>query len=756
MIKVSRSSGLLAVCAGVLFAAACHNKPADHIKRAENYLKQKKFREAILEYRTALQQDAQLGEARLKLADIYSQQGDTQNAYREYIRAADVLPDNVDAQLKAGAMLLMGNRLAEAKTKAESVLKKQPRNAQALMLLGNALAGLDDVAGAFEKLNQAIEADPNSGVGYSNLGALQLSRGDRQLAEASFKRAVSASPSSVTARVALAQFYRSQNRSEDSENALKEALEIDPKNVQVNSNLIELYIRTGRAAEAEAPIKTVAEVLNNADGHLALVEYYVRMHRSKEAVPILEKLAQDKETYAMATARLAAINYEEGRSQEAHKALDEVLKREPKNRDALLLKAQILTLEQKFDSALQFAYAAASSDPGRAADPNLLAAKIYQAKGQLEEAQDGYKKVLTQQPNSVSAQVALSQLYANNGDSKAAVELARTAVATDPTSVQAHLTLARNLVLSGDSNGAEKEIKLLRENLPPSATVEAELGRLFLSRNDPTAARSAFTKALSLASGSPEALAGLVGLDLAAKNQSAAIGRIETRLREAPNDAHAWFLAAETYVSIPDLARAETALKKTLELDSSNLRAFAMLGSLYGAQNKLDQALQEFETWAAREPRSVVAQTMIGMLYERQRRLPEAQKAYLHALEIDPHTPIAANNLAWQYAQSGNLDLALQLAQVAKAQMPAEAQFNDTLGWIYYKRDVFDEAIPLFQQAISREPRNAEFVYHLGMTYVKQGEDAMAIATLKKALSLSSAFEGADDARKAIADLTVQ
>src|SRR5438128_830530 len=76
----------------------------------------------------------------------------------------------------------------------------------------------------------------------------------------------------------------------------------------------------------------------------------------------------------------------------------------------------------------------------------------------------------------------------------------------------------------------------MRENPPPSADVGGELGSLFVKRNDPVAARSAFTKALSLASTSSEALAGLVGLDLASKNEAAAIGRLEARLREEPGD----------------------------------------------------------------------------------------------------------------------------------------------------------------------------------------------------------------------------
>jgi tetratricopeptide (TPR) repeat protein len=747
---------LIAVVATLLLSGACRNSPADHIKRAEGFTGQKKYKEAILEYRAALQQNAQLGDARLKLADLYAQLDDTANAYREYIRAADTLPDNADAQLKAGAMLLMGNRLAEAKAKAETVLKVSPRNAAALMLLGNALAGLNDVSGAFQRLNEAIEADPGSGLGYSNLGALQLARGDKQMAEASFKKAVNASPSSVTARIALAQYYRSQSRIGDSEAALKEALAIDPKNVQVNSNLVELFIRTDRPREAELPLKTIADVLQNPDSQFALVEYYARSHRSKEAVPLLQKLAATKEYYALATARLAALNYTEGNAAEAHSALDQILKKEPKNREALLLKGQILALEKKYDPALGYLKSAAAAEPARAADANLVTAKIYQATGQFEEAQDTYKKVLTQSPRSVPAQVALSQLYAAKGEIRSAAELARGAVASDPNSTQAHLTLARTLIAAGDKDGAEKEIKLLRENLPPSANLEVQLGSLFVSRNDPVAARSAFTKALSLASGSPEALAGLVGLDLASKNESSAIGRLEARLRDAPDDKNAWFLAAHMYLRLKDTPRAEKALLKSIELNPTNLRAFAMLGGVYGAQGRMDEALKLFESWAARQPRSVAAHTMVAMLLERQNKMEESRKAYEKVLTIDPHAPIAANNLAWYYADSGgNLDLALQLAQTAKAQVPDEPEFNDTLGWVYYKQDILDQSIPLFLQAIDKDPTNAQFQYHLGMAYAKQGEDTKAIAALRKALALNPTFVGAGEAKRMLGELTV-
>ena len=738
---------------GVLVGTGCSVRPAEHVKRADDFVAQKKFAEAIIEYRSALEQDANLGGARLKLADLYAQQGDVQNAYREYLRAADVLPDNQDAQLKAGAMLLMADRFTDARIRAEGVLRAHPDNAGALMLLGNALAGSHDMEGALRRLNEAIAADPGSGLAYSNLGTLQLAGGDRELAEASFKKAITANPNETSARVALANYYRSQNRDVDAEATLREAARVDPQNVQVNANLVELYIRIGRPGDAEAPLKAIVAVMNNADTQFALAEYYVRMKRPADARPILEKLSQTKEHYALAKASIAAVDYKEGRTTEAHKTVDEVLQRDPNNRTALLLKGQLLSSERKFDEALRFLKSAGAADPGRATEPDLVVAKIYIARGQLEEAQDTYKQLLTHDPRSIPAQLGLAQLYAARGEVGAATELARGAVANAPNNVEARLTLVRTLIAGGNAAEAEKELRVLHDNLPQSAAVQVELGALFLSKNDAAAARTAFSKALSLGAETPEALAGLIGLDLASNNQAAALDRLQARLREAPNDKHAWYLAAHLYFSLKDFRRTEEALKKTIELDPSNLSAYAMLGGVYGAQGRLDDARQEFETWALRQPRSVAAHTMIAMLLENQNKQEEARKAYQKILEIDPNAPIAANNLAFQYAESGgNLDVALQLAQAAKAQLPDEPQFNDTLGWVYYKQDILDQAGQFIQHAIDRDPKNPQFHYHLGMVFAKQGEDDRAIAELKEALKLNARF---DEARRALAQLDI-
>lgn len=181
-----------------------------------------------------------------------------------------------------------------------------------------------------------------------------------------------------------------------------------------------------------------------------------------------------------------------------------------------------------------------------------------------------------------------------------------------------------------------------------------------------------------------------------------------------------------------------------------------MLGQLYISQQRLDRALTELEDAARKDPKPVAAQTMSGLIFEMMDKPDEAQKRYEKALEIDPHAVVAANNLAWLHAtRGGNLDVALQLAQVAKGEAPFEPVVNDTLGWVYYRKGLASIAVPLLEISVEKDPKSASYRYHLGMACLKVGERNRGQRLLGEALRLDSNFEGASDARRALASMTL-
>ena len=113
----------MAVVAAIVGAVACSRDPEaakqKHLESGDRHLKAAKYREATLEYRSAIRLDGAFAQARLRLAETYERGGDLQNAYREYVRAADLLPDRADVQVKAGNFLLVAGRFEDAKARAE-------------------------------------------------------------------------------------------------------------------------------------------------------------------------------------------------------------------------------------------------------------------------------------------------------------------------------------------------------------------------------------------------------------------------------------------------------------------------------------------------------------------------------------------------------------------------------------------------------------------------------------------------------------
>src|SRR5262245_55069337 len=97
-----KRSWLLFVAALAMFAVSCSKDPQvakkEYFDSGNNYFNQQKFKEAIVQYRNAIQQDERFGEARLRLADAFMKENDPRNAYREYVRAADLLPKSLEAQ----------------------------------------------------------------------------------------------------------------------------------------------------------------------------------------------------------------------------------------------------------------------------------------------------------------------------------------------------------------------------------------------------------------------------------------------------------------------------------------------------------------------------------------------------------------------------------------------------------------------------------------------------------------------------------
>lgn len=736
---------------------ACSGDPeiakGEHFARANRHLEQKEYNEAIIEYRNAIKLDPAFGDARFKLAEAYVAAGDRQNALREFVRAGDLLPDNVDVQMKTGSILLGAGRFNEAKVVAEKVLKKTPANARAQVLLGYSLAGLRNLDAAIEELEKALILDSSKAAVYANIGDLQLAKGQVQAAEAAFKSAVAAAPKSVDAHLAFARFYWSAGKPAEAEAWLQSGLQLEPSNPLTLRALALFYLVSGRPPEAERYLKSLAEQTTLPAPRIALADYYVSMARKEEAVKLLKPLLDDATVGAAAKQRLASIAYVDNQRVEAHRLVDELLRQNPKSVAALLLKSRFLLADKSPDSALQKAKEAIAIDPQSAAAHHALGL-AYARTYDIENAAAAFSEEARLDKTSVGAQLELARLRLGSGQGAAGLVLAQGAVQLQPNNRDARLMLARARLAVADLSGAETELRSLVDKFPEWAPPYAQLGFVQIAKRDLPAARRQFERALQVDGESLDALRGLLSVSVMSGRLDEALKTISLKLMARPSDPTFLLMASEIHTARGDLQKAEQTLLKVIENDPDNLAAFTSLGHLYLREKKLDESLKRFGEIAKTRPKLLGPQIMIAYILHIQNKLPEAKQQYQRVLQLDPDAAVAANNLAWLYAEHGEkLDMALELAQTAKKKLPEHPDVNDTLGWVFYKMNLENQAITSFKQSVSARPNNAVYHFHLGLAYAKAGDETNARRALEQALKLTPDFDGSVEARRVLRSL---
>jgi putative PEP-CTERM system TPR-repeat lipoprotein len=747
-----RACVVATVCVAMLLAA-CTDREArkrQYFDNANRLAGEHKYEEAILEYRNALRLDDKFGEAREKLGDLFVASGNQEGAYREYVRAADLMPGNAGVQKKAATVLYLAGQFEDVRSRLKTVLDNNPKDVDAQLLYANSLVGLRDLEGGIREIEEAIEIDPAHATTYTNLAILKLAQGQRQAAREAFEKAVELDPKSVRARLAMAQFHLATGEVPAAEKMLRQALALDAKDPLANRALAVLYVATGRAAAAEEPLKLVAEVTQSPRARFSLADYYAWRNENAKARAILDPMAAQPNTMADAQVRIAQLQYAAGSRREANTQLDTVLKLQPNHSRALQLKARWLLAEGRLNEALERAVSASGAAP-RDMPALYLKGTLQALTGQNDAAFKTFNEVLRLNPRAAAAQLQLAQLNLRMGRSEAALGVAREAVSNAPRLPEARLMLARTLVAQHDLPQAENEIDRLLGAYPNAPAVLALKGTVELIKGRAPDARRAFQKAFDLDPTSISAVLGLTMLDAQEGHFAAARKRIEARLEAEPRRPDLLAVAAKVYVAEGNLTKAEDTLKRAMELAPTMTEAYVILGEIYRAQNRLEAAQAEFDAVVTRDPGNVPARTMAAMLAHARQMPAEARKRYEALLSIEPRAAVAANNLAWIYAEEKqNLDQALQLAQQATDLMPDYPEAWDTLGWVYYRKQLPLLAVEPYERALAKDPNNAAVHYHLGLALASGGDRVRARESLQTALKLQPGFA---DARRELASL---
>jgi len=761
-------------------------RKARHLEKGHAFYAAHNYEKARVEFRNALQIAPNDSEARYQNGLVDEKLGNVREAAQFYQGAIDSNADNIEARVALARLYLLSGASDRALETIKPSLARHPDDGRLLTIRAGARVQLKDLDGALQDGERAVRSSPGSEDAVAVLAGIYKARGDddkaRDLLEGSIKRfpnsvdlrlvlaqlylsldqgakaeqllldLVRLNPTDKAHRVRLAQFYSHLDRPDEAEHVLREAVKALPDDRDLKMTLIDfLAARRGRDVAEKELTGMIAAAKDDYDLRLLQARFYEQGKDYTKAGAVYREIiaaAQFTPPGIMARDRLAYLEIETNRVPDAEGLLGEVLDKNPRDNDALILRGN-LALAQK--------------------DP--------------KSAINDLRSVLRDQPNAVGVMRSLARAHLANGEPALAEETMRRAVDVDPRDRGARLDLANLLIQLGKGEQAKPVIDELVKQHPDDADALAAQFSVDAAARDVTDAKGA---ADAMVAAHPKSGLGYFEQGKVAESQghlddalhlySTALdyqpdsnGALESlvsvlvRLKHTPEALKRLDAVAAQYAALPFALNMKGLV---LLADRDPRAAAAFQGAiarrpswwppyrgLAAAQGDLAHdsgaAIATLRQGIAKSSEPQPLQSLLANLLVSLGKVDDAMGVYEDALRTNPQADVAANNLAMLLITYKKDPQSLERARSLAARFAnsPNPDFLDTYGWVLYKRGESEAAVATLQAVLTKTPDSPTSLYHLGMAQASAGQPDAARASLMRSLKSGKSFTGMEEAK---------
>ena len=438
---------LVASCATVLLLAgavsgnvrAQENTPEvvrPLLEEAERHRNAGRIEDAIARYREVLRLAPHLAQVHLNIGVLYHGQGKLTEAREAFTAGLERAPDDPLLLYNAAAVELQLGRPAEALAIADRGVARHRDDASIRMVRASALRRLDRAADALEEFQQVVRLDSRNASAYLSLGNLQHQFDRKKEAVESYRQAIRHDRSLVSAHYNLGAVLYELGQDDEALRAYEVALApiekdlasgkpVDPATAQAFMNLGAIHTRKENLPRAlDAYMKAARLRPDLAAAHFNAGSILYRLGRQDDAYTSYTRATELDAALPMAHYHVGLIELRRG------------------NDDAALNR-----LERSLPG-LQ----GAERQTAR-----LASAHLHMRKKNAASAEARYREVLSEDPNEVTALVALARLLRERGDVAEARGLLDRARRAAPANMAAALETAALARAAGDDD-AERAI----------------------------------------------------------------------------------------------------------------------------------------------------------------------------------------------------------------------------------------------------------------------------------------------------------
>ena len=733
---------------------------------------------AILEFRNALQlnQDAPL--PRLEYSKLLLEKRDFQGALGNFLKVAEVAPDNAEARINIGRMLVGANQIEAAMPHVTKALELDPGNPEIRALKATIDYRSGETEAGLKLAREVLEADP------AQIAASMVLIGDRVEAKdfpsalEHTDAAIAATPTELGLHLTRLSILEQIGDNAGVGTQLQDMNRLFPDNRSISTALVRWNLNNKDNVAAEKVLReTAARLPDDREAAMDVVRFLRETKGDEAARDELVRLTRRATDQAFYERALAAFDFRMGDAQGAIKRVKDLLasglEEEQEINDTKMTLADLLRrtgnpagAQKLFDEVLEV-------DPENVEGLRLRSLNALD-QDRPEDAITDLRAALNQEPQNAVLMTILATAHERNGSPGLALERLALAVQASGNGVPEILRYANFLTREDQTNNAETVLSDGLQKNPNAPELMGALARLRLSLQNWKGAEDMALRLDALGTDTAKRTANGIRIAAASGQQNfdQSIGLLRDMWAQGGEATTAMENLVRTYVQNGEAEKALEFLNGILDEDPKNMRATLLLGAVQITQGDPELAEATYRGVIADHPEAENGYTALSTLLRRLNRPEEADQVMRDGIQNAPNSArllmtqaareevagnyeaaiaiyeqlyeansgaeVLANNLASMLSEhrtdQDSLDRAFAIAKrLRTSDVPA---FQDTYGWILYNRGEYERAIVALKAAAEGLPNNALVRYHVAMAYLKLGNTPDAKDNFKAAIEL--------------------
>lgn len=717
--------------------AAAHPDDVDALRlRADLLHTQANNDAAIQDYLRIAQLRPEQAEARVDIANLQLQAGRYAQAEAEMAYARKIAPNNLLVVYTQALLDFREGKLQPALDQLQLVLRVAPDHMPSVLLMGSVQLGLGSLPQAEQYLRKFLENYPHNLYATKLLSSVMLKNSQPEAATALLAPLLDANPDDPELMAVAGEAYMRTRQFGKAEVYFQKAATLAPKMAMLHTALGMTRLAQGDSARAIGELERASSLdAANPRAGVMLVLTYLRGKQNAKALDSVNHLLQQQGNNPLLHNLKGGVLMANKDIAGARASFTQAAALDPLYPPALENLAQLDLMEKQPDRARQRFIAALAQDKKNAAIMTMLA-KLATSQGHHAEAEHWLELSSKDNPDALAPALLLANFYTKSGDAQKSLPLAQKLQAINPSSPDALALLAEAQSRSGNHEAALENFHKLALLLPASAAVQMRIATTQMTLNDLPSALASLQKALVLQSDFPAARAALVKL-LAERGdytQASAVARV---LRQQHPDAPLGYkLDGDILMAQNKPILALALYQQAYALDQSGPVLIPLFNALKlaGRNSEADAHMLQ---WLQQHPTDTPTRLHYASSLQADHQYPAAIAQLEQIIQRDPSNMVALNDLAWACLQLHD-GRALAFAERARTLAPDNPAVLDTLGWILAQQGDSTRALPLLRRAAQQAPTVEDIRYHLGLTLMKSGDARAARPELERLLKSPS------------------